>query len=173
NPLTEAEQQRFEGMHFRQPYFGHMPFVLFADRFPFLHSVLFSIWEEGPDPTNLAVLYRLLDYYREMAVHRRAADQLRKARTKPAGQGQHLECAVTPEFLEGAAAGAQGRAPDPVAEERFAEIAEGVRRVRGVRCTCREPDWEDRAVTWDDGEAVLSHSCRACGLEAATTVTLE
>src|SRR5262249_15410822 len=97
-PLTASEMRRFERMHFKQPYFGDLPFILFAQRFPFLDSILAQIWEEGPDPGNLGVLYRLLAYYGEMAVKRRETDRIMKARRAPGGGGYRLECPMHAEM---------------------------------------------------------------------------
>jgi hypothetical protein len=172
-PLTEPEKQRFHRMHLRQPYFGNFPFVLVAERFPYLNSILFGIWENGADHENLAVLYRLLAYYPEMAANRRATDRLRNERKKPGGKGYTLECSVNPESFEKTAGREQGREQGRVAQERVAEIAERVRLDRGFRCTCRQPAWDDRLVKLDYKGAVLSHFCDNCRFAATTTVTIE
>jgi hypothetical protein len=79
-PLSEAEGRAFERVHLKQDYFGGLPSLMLAERFPQLWSILTDVWEEVDNREAVAVMHRLLYYYSEMASTRRVADRLAKAR---------------------------------------------------------------------------------------------
>jgi hypothetical protein len=195
-PLTGPEAQRFERMHLKQPCFGQLPLVLLHERFPFLQSVLIKVREDPADREAVAILYRLLAYYGEMATRRRAADRLLQARKAARAQGYKGECS-----LEAARGVGDPKAVQPVdacaaaeeapwaegaethqeaAREIFGvipadfinEIAERVRVAKGIRCRCSEPIWLDRVEETNDEAATLAHECDVCKTSEKTTVSM-
>jgi hypothetical protein len=167
-PLTVAERRFFEQVYLMQPHFGQMPFILLAERFPFLKGILWQIWKGPGDPNAVPIMNRLLFYYGEIAAARRAAD--RQVKAKRAGQGETgkltIECPLHPQIHlpakpgvptspddpDGAEAVAEGGPLDPefdqpeksAVPELWDALAERIRELRGVRCDCVLPKWEDK-----------------------------
>jgi hypothetical protein len=195
-PLSELEGQRFARLYLKQPSFGQLPLVLLHDRSPFLRSILTTVCEEPADREALAILYRLLDYYGEMATGRRATDRLMKAR-KDARSHEYkgersLNAALDPqdpneERTE--AASRSGEDPPGVEDDKthqeaahgitentaansFQEIAERVRAEKGIRCKCREASWDARVVEMNDETATIAHDCGVCSCSVTTTVSM-
>jgi hypothetical protein len=167
-PLAEAEDHRFAQMYLKQAYIGGLPLALLIERFGFLQSVLWDIWEDLSGGDGPPVLHRLLAYYGEMAAARRAADRMMKGR-KAAGSsgGYAVECP-----LDRAADLATHEAAVP---EQFQEIASLLRRDQNIRCRCNcaVPDWHDRVIGDPTDKVTLSHYCAGCGFETSTTVSMQ
>jgi hypothetical protein len=177
-PLTQQERQRFEQMHLGQPHFGMLPFVLIAERFSLLRSILFTLSEYGPDPRAVAVMHHLLDYYSYMAMKRRAADRAIHALQRRGGQGYHCEVSLNTDFArEDPRIEKQGIGPGDFATaggvpELFTRIAERVCREVGVRCECPEPSWDHRMDAQGEEVVVFSHYCTECGSQTSTTTSM-
>src|SRR5262245_40777220 len=88
-PLNETERRAFGRMHLRQLYFGGLPAVLLAERFPLLSPILTKVYEEPDNTTAVGVMHTLLGFYAQMAETRRRLDRnvhARKAGAHRAGQ---------------------------------------------------------------------------------------
>jgi hypothetical protein len=154
--LTAAEAAWFARMHFKQPYLGDLPLALLVERADLLLAAVWPIWEKPDDPERIAVLHRLLDFYGEMATRRRAIDRIMKARQDGARQTSNytIECEFDPEHDQAV------REPVP---ELFVDIAEEVRRRRGIVCDCAVPAWQDRLASVEGDQIVIDHGCERCG----------
>jgi hypothetical protein len=188
-------------MYLKQPCFGQLPLVLLHERFPFLHSILTRVCEDPADREAVAILYRLLALYGEMATRRRATDRLMKARRGAEGPGYHVEYQLHPEVdpedlnAEGFAAASEPDedAPEGAGAETheeaacglpevppaddfpavdFQEIARRVRIEMGIRCGCHEPNWDARVVEWNGESAVIAHYCEVCTFSKTTTISM-
>jgi hypothetical protein len=56
--------------------------------------------------------------------------------------------------------------------ERFLELAECIRKIRQIRCNCKEPNWDERPEIFDDGKVEIQHFCASCHLTATSIFTL-
>jgi hypothetical protein len=190
-PLSADEASWYEHMHLKQPYLGNLPLVLLIERFPFLHSVLWEIWNNPGDPEPIAVLHRLLSYYGEMAEERRTTDRKVKQRRPSTPEPGDRTPLVVPlqteasstDFQESPAdedgpedepdTGVERSASGGATAEVFANLAEMVRESRRVRCGCAVPAWDDRVVSQDENAVTIDHVCASCGLTARSTLPLE
>ena len=74
-PLNEQEVLRFEQMYAPQTYYGGLALPLLLDRAPLLQYPICELWDNPAQPEAIGVLHRLLSWYAELNVKRRAADR--------------------------------------------------------------------------------------------------
>lgn len=80
HPLSPVERSFFAQMYQPQAYLGGLPLALVLERSVLLQPVLMEIWESPGDRNLWKILWRLLQYYSEMASSRRRADRQSKAK---------------------------------------------------------------------------------------------
>jgi hypothetical protein len=170
-PLTERENQIFERMHLKQPMFGDLPLMMLGDRFHLLAPILEDVWVEPDNAEAVAVMYRLLDYYGEMATARRAADRLVKARGKGATNKGQAAVVVDqpPDDLLGGGYRAEETNRAAVI---LGDLAEQLCKEKGVSCGCADPSWKIRSHGQDDVDALLTLYCEYCPFEFPCKVPL-
>jgi hypothetical protein len=201
-PLNATELQWFEQMHRKQAHFGNLPFVLLVERFSFLSSVIWEIWEKAGDAEAVAIMWRLLDYYGEMASTRRANDRRVQQRRGPGAKFGNrapltdrlsTDVSIDDESEDGSSGTNGGDEPEVLADlaepgeaaipdsmvvpdaaqvEAFLDIAELVRRRENVRCRCAAPEWDDKVIGMTGGSATIEHTCISCGFSSTSTLTL-
>jgi hypothetical protein len=181
-PLTQAEGVRYEQMYFKQAHFGQLPLVLLVERFGFLKSVLWKLWEAPDDRRAVCVLYRMLAWYAEMAPNRRKSDRKIKAgKAARLARGYAGECELDLELVQdGRQAEADGADSETGRTDaaagvpaQFQKMARWVRQRKKVRCKCVVPEWEDRVAAMTGKAATLTHHCARCGVTISTKVSLE
>lgn len=184
--LTDEEQRWFKQMHCKQPYFGGLPLVLVFERFTFLRKAIWEVWQNPGNREAVAVLHRLMDYYRHMASERRAVDRLVKQR-RPQLLKPDEKSPLTVELpaqtraretsaMESDEESSAGEEPKEIETPQgipalFDEIAEVVRTSRGIICGCPDPDWESRSTPLADGRFAIHHCCLSCQFSANTELS--
>ena len=163
-PLNDDEKRIFEHMFERQPYYGDLPVALLAERLPFILPAVVAIMEEPQNEEHVHVLHRLLNNYASMAPVRRVADKKSKDRCQAGSREPPAKCdAADIAEVEDAtdATGTEVRQParrrvafgecafnedlhSPVSADRnrFAEVADHIRRQRRIDCTAGCTRWE-------------------------------
>lgn len=196
-PLSADELRWFEQMLCPQPCFGNLPLVLLVERFPFLHSVLWEIWENPGEPEPIAVLHRLLAYYAEMASTRRNIDRRVQQRRDDMRLGGGRVPLIGPLPPESADDDSDEAGPDeaggeddmnrtvegkPISSaarsgtwprEFVAALAALVRKQKQVRCPCATPFWDDQLICQDEVSATFKHFCTNCRFAVESTASLE
>jgi hypothetical protein len=172
-PLNEVENRAFERMHLKQPFFGGLPSLMLAERFPQLNPILTDVWEEEDNGEAVAIMHRLLYYYSEMAAARRATDRLtqsRKAGTRNRGHitvDVELPSTVDEDFSSPKSASGE---PSDVLDH----VAERLRSRFGVSCRCQSSVWSLRSneIEEEEDEADVVLYCRECNFEQDLRVSL-
>ncbi len=173
-PLTRGENRLFERVHLRQPYFGDLPPLMLAERFPLLYPILEEVWTAPDNREAVAVMHRLPNYYEEMAPDRRAADRLGKERG--AGTVSKGQVAVNVPLASPAGEDSETRHGADVSEGQLparsregasalADLAEGVRADRGIACACPFPQWVLRSNDQGAVKASVTLHCDGCHVE--------
>jgi hypothetical protein len=141
-PLDEVENRVFERVHLRQWYFGNLPAMMLAERFPWLYPILAEVWEEPDNSEAVAVMHRLLAYYAEMSADRRAVDCLAAARRDGAQKAGQVPVVVELD---------SGQAPrtDKGGQKRLDKLAQAL----GLECECASPKWCIHVLDHDAEEA--------------------
>ncbi|MHB1425249.1 MAG: hypothetical protein ACYC3I_18925 [Gemmataceae bacterium] len=156
-PLNEIENRAFERMHLKQICFGGLPSMMLAERFPQLQLILPDVLGDEDNSGAIAIMHRLLEYYAEMAVARRSADRLTKARTKGTRRKGHITIDVELPSEE------QNKSrEDTDKSEVLNHLAEQIRLDQRISCFCQNPDWGMLAEDNDAMRGKVIVFCRNC-----------
>jgi hypothetical protein len=171
-PLNESENRAFERMHLKQPFFGGLPSLMLAERFPQLNPILTDVWEEEDNREAIAIMYRLLDYYSEMAATRRATDRLTQSRKAGTRNKGHITVDVElPSTIDEDFSSPKSASGEP--SDVLDHVAERLRSRFGVSCRCQSSDWGLRPngdIEEDEADVILY--CRECNFEQDLRVSL-
>lgn len=80
--IQPRELGYFQGMYYRQDYFGGLPLVLVMDRSPQIQPAVIRLWKNPGDTDMIGVLHQVLWWHAEMVPLRRAAYCLAKEKTQ-------------------------------------------------------------------------------------------
>src|SRR5262249_8373243 len=102
-PFTDSERACFERTYFNQTALGNLPLVLLYERFPFIKEIIWDFLHHPGDQQVVGILYRLLDWYGDMARNRRHVDKRIKER-RPANRSEGERTPLAVPFQESAIA---------------------------------------------------------------------
>jgi hypothetical protein len=160
--LAGSDRTCFEQVYLRQTYLADLPLVVIGERLDFVRPLIVRFWPAGPQGQDIAVLYRLLQWYGSMAASRRAADLCGKRnaqarRVVPAVDGEtSAESAARPGTTSNAKKPAPGRGE---LKDVLFYLAERKGALKTCRCT--ERAYEVSLVDETTFELVVRCGCPA------------
>jgi hypothetical protein len=140
------DRSAFEQLYFPQRYLGGLTLPLVWERGPFLRPILTRIWSEPTNSKLRPILWKMLDYYVQMAGARRLADRQAKSRTKTTS----LPCAETRQARSSSAEDSQ-------------ELLEALAVGSGMHCRNNRCKIQYGGESSGDQTVVINRFCRQHG----------